>query len=106
MKVITQGLTETQQLEAVMMAARVDEARARAMLDEQHWDVVVVDGNVLVGPSLVEETSKRASDSAAIGELVELTARALFGEVGTREGSGTIFFEPPAGGRRRELVEH
>jgi len=98
MKILTQGLTETQQLEAVMKAASVGEARARGMLKGELWDAVVIDGNVLVGPS-----SREASYSSA-GELVALSAHALYGEVGTLENSiATIFVGRP--GARRELVE-
>jgi hypothetical protein len=105
MRIVTQGLTETQQLEAVMKAARVDERRARTMLEEQCWDAVVIDGNVLVGKPLVGVAPpRRAPNSASAGELVSLTASAFYGEIEARGASpGTIFVEPT--GVRRELVE-
>lgn len=103
MKIVTTGLTASQRLEAVMKAARVDEHRARAMLEERGWDAVVLDGNVLVGPSVFDAAADRESDSAAVGELVVLEAHAVYGEARTiGDSAGTILVTPSGG--ERELV--
>lgn len=98
MKIVTTGLTEAQRLEAVMKAARVDEHRARVMLDERGWDAVVVDGNVVVGPSVFDAAAERDATSAPVGELVSLEAHAVYGQVRMiGDSRGTILVTPTGG---------
>ncbi len=104
MKIITAGLTEEQRLEAVVKGARVDEHRARAMLEGQGWDAVVVDGNVIVGPSVFDAASDRDTDSAAVGEVVALVAHALFGEAHSISDSSSTLLVTPAGGERAAFI--
>lgn len=100
MKIITAGLAEQQRLEAVVKGARVDEHRARAMLEGQGWDAIVVDGNVTVGPSVFDAAADRNAESAAAGEVVALAAHALFGDAHSVAGSSNTLFVTPAGGER------
>jgi hypothetical protein len=103
MKIVTQNLTEQQQVEALMTAAHVDEARARAMLADRRWDAVVVDGAVRIGSAPIHPPSDRPESTPA-GLLVALTASTAYGKVETLENSmATIFIESTTG--RRELVE-
>jgi uncharacterized protein (UPF0264 family) len=96
MKIITAGLTDAQRVEAVTKAAHVDEHRARAMLDTGAWDTVVVDGNVVVGPSIYD--IQDATDSAAAGALVGVEAHAQYGEALSIGGSASTLLVTPTGG--------
>lgn len=105
MRIITQGLSDSQQVEAVTKAAHVDELRARSMLAGGPWDAIILAESVVIAPSIYDMVADRSAPSEAVGELVALKAHAEYGEVRTLgESGGTILVT--ASGRDTALVPH
>lgn len=104
MRVATTGLSESQQLEALMLASGVGEHRARAMLARRPWDAVVVNGNVLVEErSLRDVVGERRRHSAAVSVLIGVSAHTSYGEAHSLGGSDRTILVTPVGGEL-ELV--
>lgn len=84
MRVVTLGLTEAQQVEAITIAAGVGAKKARLMLHSESWDSVLIDGARMQGPIV---SSTRTSDASSAGWLEIVDVVASVGPAEQVEGS-------------------